>query len=279
MQAKHKPTGTASAILANRLGWFYDFTGYSITIDTACSSSLIALHLACQSLRSSECTMVIQDFLLPDFKIQEHTNVLQGLVGGCNLFWDVEAMLGMTDLDFLSPDSKCYSFDHRANGYARGEGIGVVIIKPLSNALQDGDTIRVVIRATGSNQDGRTSGITQPSNKSQEKLIRETYSAGGLGLATTRYFEAHGTGTPLSGPLEATAIHSSFSDTRPRDQPLYIGAVKSNIGHLGGASGIAGIIKTILVLEKEVIPPNIWFERPNQKILLDKWNIKVEPHS
>lgn len=188
-------------------------------------------------------------------------------------------MLGLTDLDFLSPDSKCYSFDHRANGYARGEGIGVVIIKSLSDALRDGDTIRAVIRATGANQDGRTPGITQPSSKSQEKLIRETYSAGGLDLATTRYFEAHGTGTPLGDPLEASAIHSAFSDTRPGDQPLYVGAVKSNIGHLEGASGIAGFIKTILVLEKGIIPPNIWFECPNPKIPLHKWNIKVETYS
>ena len=187
-------------------------------------------------------------------------------------------MSGLTDLNFLSPDSKCYSFDHRANGYSRGEGIGVVVIKPLSKALQDNDTIRAVIRATGSNQDGRTPGITQPSSKAQERLIRETYDAAGLDLSATRYFEAHGTGTAIGDPLEAGAIHSTFSESRTQDEPLYVGALKANIGHLEGASGIAGIIKTILVLEKGVIPPNIWFERPNPKIRLDKWNIKVRVH-
>lgn len=184
-------------------------------------------------------------------------------------------MVTMADLEFLSPDSKCYSFDSRANGFSRGEGFGIIIIKALSKALEDGDTIRAIIRATGVNQDGRTPGITQPSSESQESLIRKTYEAAGLDLASTRYFEAHGTGTPLGDPLEASAINSSFGAHRSRDEPLYIGAVKSNIGRLEGASGIAGLIKTILVLENGVIPPNIWFDSPNPKIPLDRWNIKV----
>lgn len=184
-------------------------------------------------------------------------------------------MKGLSDLEFLSPDSKCYSFDHRANGYSRGEGFGIIIIKPLSKALEDGDTIRAVIRATGVNQDGRTPGITQPSCKAQEALIQETYKAGGLDMSKTRYFEAHGTGTPIGDSIEARAINSAFNNGRKLEEPLYIGAVKSNIGHLEGASGIAGLIKAILVLEKGIIPPNIWFERPNSQIPLQKWNIKV----
>ncbi|KAL9121038.1 MAG: hypothetical protein Q9187_002404 [Circinaria calcarea] len=183
-------------------------------------------------------------------------------------------MTPLTNLNFLSPDSRCYSFDHRANGYARGEGFGVVIIKLLSDALKDGDTIRAVIRATGVNQDGRTAGLTQPSQTAQENLIRETYVAGGLDLKTTRFFEAHGTGTSLGDPCEAGAISAVFTRERSLDDPLYIGAVKSNIGHLEGTSGIAGLLKAILVLEKGVIPPNIWFERPNPKIPVDAWNIK-----
>ena len=190
------------------------------------------------------------------------------------MFYNLDTTFGLTDLGFLSPDSLCYSFDDRANGYSRGEGFGIIVLKSLSNALRDGDTIRAVIRATGINQDGRTPGITQPSSRAQEKLIRETYARAGLDMTTTRYFEAHGTGTQIGDPLEASAIQSAFSD-RSSNTPLYIGAVKSNIGHLEGASGIAGIIKTILILEKGVIPANINFKTPNPRIPVHKWNIKV----
>ena len=196
----------------------------------------------------------------------------QGLVGGCNLFFNPDFFTSMTDLNFLSPDGKSYSFDHRANGYSRGEGFGMVVVKPLSLALENGDTIRAVIRATGANQDGRTPGITQPSSKAQEDMIRQTYQNGGLDLSETRFFEAHGTGTPLGDFVEASAINAAFEHNK---HPLYVGAVKSNIGHLEGASGLAGLIKTVLVLEKAVIPPNTLFERPNEKIPLGDWNIKV----
>ncbi|KAL9125409.1 MAG: hypothetical protein Q9217_005385 [Psora testacea] len=195
----------------------------------------------------------------------------------------------LTNLKFLSPDSRCYSFDHRANGYARGEGIGVIIIKRLSDALRDGDTIRTVVRASGANQDGRTPGITQPSQLAQEDLIHATYKDGGLDFGATRYFEAHGTGTAVmealmmaiaqGDPIEAGAIAAVFGRQRASYDPLFIGAVKTNIGHLEGASGIAGVIKTIQVLEKGVIPPNIGFERPNPKIGVEDWKIKfpLEP--
>lgn len=182
-------------------------------------------------------------------------------------------MIALANLNFLSPDSKCYSFDHRANGYSRGEGFGVVIIKTLSEALRNSDTIRTVIRATCATQDGRTPGITQPSSKAQEDMICATYRTAGLDMSRTRYFEAHGTGTPLGDPLEAKAINSAFN--RLPEEPMYIGAVKSNIGHLEGASGIAGLIKTTLVLEKGIIPPNIGFDRVNPAIPLDEWSIRV----
>lgn len=183
-------------------------------------------------------------------------------------------MIPLSNMHFLSPDSKCYSFDHRAN-YARGEGSSVVVLKLLSKAMQDGDLIRAVIRATGSNQDGRTPGITQPSQDAQVELIREVYSAGGLNTKTTRFFEAHGTGTTVGDSVEAAAISTVFKDHRNREEPLLIGAVKSNIGHLEGAAGLAGLIKSILVLENGVVPPNIWFEKPNPSIPVDEWNIKV----
>lgn len=184
-------------------------------------------------------------------------------------------MTSMANMGILSPEGKSYSFDHRANGYARGEGFGIVIIKPLAQALRDGHTIRAVIRATGSNQDGKTPGMTQPNGIAQEQLIRETYKAAGLQRSLTRYFEAHGTGTQVGDPKEAKAIAAAFQDQLPPGQPLYIGAVKTNIGHLEGASGIASLIKTILVLENGWIPRNLWFEKPNPNINETDWNIKV----
>ncbi len=185
----------------------------------------------------------------------------KGLVGGSNLFFSPANMTSLANLGMLSPDGKCYSFDHRANGCARGEGYGLVVIKRLHDALRDGDTIRAIIRATGFNQDGKTPGITVPSGDAQERLIRRTYESAGLERKFTRYFEAHGTGTLTGDPKEARAIAMAFDGQRSLDDPLYIGSVKTNIGHLEGASGIAGLIKTILVLEKGIIPPNIWFEK------------------
>ena len=184
-----------------------------------------------------------------------------------------EVTAGLTNLHFLSPDSVCYSFDHRANGYARGEGFGVIVIKPLTDAIKNGDTIRAVIRATGINQDGRTPGIIQPSSQAQEALIRQTYRDGGLSLAKTRFIEAHGTGTALGDPIEAKAIYNTFKDHRSTSEPMYIGALKSNIGHLEGSSGVAGLIKTVLILEKGIIPPNTWFEKPNPMIQSEEWNL------
>lgn len=160
----------------------------------------------------------------------------------------------------MSPDSTCYSFDERANGYSRSEGFGVILMKRLSQAIQDGDTVRAVIRSTGCNQDGHTPGITQPSQSAQETLTQQTYERAGLDLNVTRYFESHGTGTKLGDPTEACAISNAFSMRSP-EEPLYIGALKSNIGHPESASGIAGMIKAVLVLEAGVIPPNRYPER------------------
>lgn len=173
----------------------------------------------------------------------------------------------------MSPDSTCYSFDERANGYSRSEGFGVVILKRLSQAIKDGDMIRGIVRSTGCNQDGRTPGITQPSQAAQERLTRETYERAGLDLDDTRYFEAHGTGTTLGDPTEAGAISNAFT-MRTKDDPLYIGALKSNIGHPEAASGIAAVIKTILVLEEGIIPPNKYPERINPVIASSCPNLK-----
>ncbi|KAJ5950212.1 uncharacterized protein N7479_008625 [Penicillium vulpinum] len=229
-------TGTTGNMVANRISWFFDLIGPSAAIDTACSSSLMAIDMACQSIWSGDSTM--------------------GLAIGSNVILALETSLMMDNLGLLSKDSRCYSFDERGNGHARGEGVGVLVIRPLEDAVRDGDTVRAVIRSSASNQDGRTPGITLPSTEMQAALIQEVYIKAGLDMATTRYFEAHGTGTALGDPIETAAIGSVFRPHHSLDNPLYIGSVKSNIGHLEGASGVAGVIKTVLALEKGIIPPN-----------------------
>ncbi len=238
--------GATLSMLANRISWFFNLTGPSVNLDSACSSSAMAIDQACQLLRSGECSM--------------------GIVAGCNLTFDPDYTKVLTNMQFLSPDSRCFAFDHRANGYSRGEGVGVVVLKLISDALRDNDTVRAVIRSSGSNQDGRTPGITQPNNKAQARLIRDTYRKAGLTMRHTRFFEAHGTGTAIGDPAEADAIADSFQTYRSSNDPLYVGAVKTNIGHLEGASGIAGLIKTILVVETGVIVPNTNFEQINRRL-------------
>ena len=176
---------------------------------------------------------------------------------------------------FLSPDGRCYTYDHRANGYSRGEGAACIVLKPLAEALKHGDTIRGVIRNTGTNQDGRTNGITLPSSEAQEALMRKVYEAAGLDPMQTSYVEAHGTGTPAGDPLEASALSKVFGAGRSSSQPLVVGSIKTNIGHLEGASGLAGLIKTVLMLENNTILPNLNFEKANACIPLDKWNLKI----
>ena len=180
----------------------------------------------------------------------------------------------MSHHGFLSPDGKCYSFDHRANGYARGEGVGSIVVKRLSDAIRDGNTIRAVIRGSGVNQDGRTAGITLPSASAQEDLIRNVYAAAGLDPKDTRMLEAHGTGTSAGDPIEASAAAKIFGPHRSVADPLYIGAIKSGIGHLEGGAGVAGVIKSVLVLESGIIPPNVNFEKPNPKVPVKRWNLR-----
>ncbi|KAI9647506.1 hypothetical protein NHQ30_003891 [Ciborinia camelliae] len=251
--SKHTASGNTFSILANRISWAYNLKGPSMHIDTACSSSLVALHLACQSLRSKESSMAI--------------------VGGSNIISSVEQLLLLSNLNLLSPDGKSYSFDSRANGYGRGEGCGVLVVKRLSDAITHGDTIRAVIRATGTNQDGRTPSLTTPCQDAQEDLIRDTYETAGLDFHSTAFFEAHGTGTAMGDPIEASAIGRVLGEGRPANRPIYVGAVKSNIGHLEGGSGIAGLIKTVLALEKGLIPPNANFQKLNPKIDSQKLNL------
>ncbi|KAJ5888770.1 Acyl transferase/acyl hydrolase/lysophospholipase [Penicillium taxi] len=248
---KYKPTGPHNSILSNRVSWFFDFKGPSMTIDTACSSSLVAIHLAVQSLRARDTSMAV--------------------VSGVSILENPIEIVGMSHHGLLGPQGRSFSFDSRAEGYARGEGVGTVILKPLSIAVKDGDTIRAVIREIGVNQDGRTSGMTVPSANAQETLIREVYRRAGLDVKHTMFVEAHGTGTSTGDPIEASAIAHTFMCQR--ETPLYIGTIKSSIGHLEGGSGVASIIKSILILESGIIPPNFDIQQVNPKILASDWNI------
>ncbi|CAI6100676.1 unnamed protein product [Clonostachys chloroleuca] len=196
----HVGSSTTFSMLANRISWWFNLKGPSMNIDTACSSSLVGLHLACQSLCLRESSMA--------------------LVGGSNIMSSVEQFLLMSNLNMLSPSGCCYSFDHRANGYARGEGYGIVVVKRLTDALANGDVIRAVIRATGTNQDGKTPSLTSPSQEAQEKLIIDTYRRAGLELSRTAFVEAHGTGTPVGDPIEARALGSTFGRTRSAQTPF-----------------------------------------------------------
>jgi len=254
---KYHSVGTGQAILSNRLSFCFNLKGPSFTLDTACSSGLVALHLACQSLRTGESKAAI--------------------VGATNAILNPDAMIGMTNLHFLSPDSTCYSFDSRANGYARGEGMAAVILKPLSDAVRDGDTVRAVIRGTAVNSTGNNGGITVPSQEAQVQLIRSAYRQAGCDPAVTAYCEAHGTGTQAGDPIEARAIGEALGAYRPdgEDGKLYVGSVKTNIGHLEGASGLAGVIKAVMSLEKGIIAPNLWFEQGNPAIDFDACRIRV----
>ncbi|KAK1147595.1 Type I Iterative Polyketide synthase (PKS) [Aspergillus melleus] len=253
---KHTSIGTTSSMVANRVSWFFNLHGPCVNLDSACSSSLMAFDMACTSLRTKDSDMA--------------------LIAGVSAILGAEAIMSLMNMSFLSPDGRSYSFDSRANGYGRGEGCGVVLVKRLADAVRDGNVIRAVIRSTGANQDGYTPGITQPSSTLQSRLIRDTYAKAGLEFEPTRFFEAHGTGTAVGDPIEAEAIGRVFRKARSPDDPLYIGAAKSNIGHLEGGSGIAAVIKTVLVLEKGIIPPNsVNFESLNPEIDAEFLNIKI----
>ncbi|PLB39701.1 type I polyketide synthase [Aspergillus candidus] len=248
-------SGTSRAMLSNRISWFFDLRGPSFALDTACSSSLYALHLACQSLRTGESR--------------------QALVTSVNLILAPNFISQLSSMHMLSPDGKSHSFDSRANGYARGEALAAVVVKTLHQALEDGDTIRAVIRGSGANQDGKTVGITIPNGEAQADLIHTTYATAGLDLNHTGYFEAHGTGTSVGDPIELSAIGGSFGTQRSTDNPLVVGSVKTNIGHTEGAAGLAGVIKAVLAVEQGVIPPLPEFKELNPKLRLDEWRLAL----
>nr|APX44009.1 polyketide synthase [Pestalotiopsis microspora] len=252
---RQSATGLSPPIIPNRISWYFGMHGPSVAVQTACSSGLVAVDMACQAMAKGDADMA--------------------LVIGTSALLGPELPVMLSNMNFLSRDSRCYSFDARANGYARGEGVVALVIKPLARALESGDVIRSVVRATGQNQDGRTPTLTQPSSTAQEALIRQVYARAGLDFADTRYFEAHGTGTPTGDPIEMTGIGRVFRKHRSPKEPLYVGSIKANVGHLEGASGLAGLLKSVLVLEKGIIPRNALFEKMNPDIDAEFYNIQV----
>src|SRR4051812_24725768 len=247
--------GLALCIAANRLSYLFDLHGPSLAVDTACSSSLVATHLACQSIWNGQCDMA--------------------LVGGVNLILRPEGTIGFSKASMLAPDGRCKSFDARANGYVRSEGAGVVVLKPVSRALADGDPIYAVVRGTAVNQDGRTAGISLPNRAAQEAMLVEAYRQAGVAPEQVQYVEAHGTGTPVGDPIEAKALGAVLGERRSAQDPCIVGSVKTNIGHLEAASGIAGLIKAALSLKHGQIPPNLHFTTPNPDIPFDELKLRV----
>ncbi|WP_028934940.1 type I polyketide synthase [Pseudonocardia spinosispora] len=249
----HSATGTFMSILSNRLSYTFDLRGPSMTIDTACSSSLVAVHLAAQSLRRGESGLAI--------------------AGGVNLMLTPQFPIALSQASMLSPDARSRAFDSRANGYVRGEGAGVIVLKPLAQALEDRDRVYAVIRGSAVNQDGRTQGITLPSGTAQAANFRDALAEAGVTGAEVGYVEAHGTGTPVGDPIEANALGEVLSVRR--EHLGYLGSIKTNIGHLEAGAGIAGLIKAAISVHRREIPPTLHYRAPNPAIDFDSWNLAV----
>ena len=244
----HQGTGNSSAMLSARIAYFLDLKGPSLAVDTACSSALVAVHLACESIRGGTC----------DF----------ALAGGVSLMCTPESHLVLGKSGMLSPDGRCKTFDDRADGFVPAEAVGAVLLKPLEDALRDGDHIFGVIQAHGINQDGKTNGITASSSPSQSALQQETYRRYQIDPERIGYVEAHGTGTRLGDPIEIDALTDSFQAFTQRKQFCAIGSVKTNIGHALAAAGFAGLIKVLLALKHKQLPPSLHFESENRHFQL-----------
>ncbi|PWY55008.1 polyketide synthase [Legionella qingyii] len=241
-------TGNVSNLIPGRVAYTFDLKGPSISVDTACSSSLVAIHYACQSLKNRE--------------------IDYALAGGVNVLLLPEANITLCKAKALAPDGQCKTFDERADGYARAEGCGVLLLKRLPDALRDKDTILAVIKASAVNSDGRSAGLTVPNGKSQEEVMIKALSQTDLSSGDISYIEAHGTGTPLGDPIEVHAINQVYGKGHTQNNPLYLGAVKTNIGHLESAAGVASVIKTVISLQKKKIYKLLHFKKLNPHIHL-----------
>ena len=238
--------GNSYSVAAGRLSYFLGVTGPSMAVDTACSASLVAVHLACRSLRSGECTLA--------------------LAAGVNLILSPEININFSKSRMLALDGRCKTFDAGADGYVRGEGCGVVVLKTLSTAQIDGNRILAVIRGSAVNQDGRSGGLTAPNGPAQEAVIRAALAAAGVDPHEVSYLESHGTGTSLGDPIEVRAAAAVLCKDRPHELPLAIGSIKTNIGHLEAAAGVAGLLKVVIALQKGQIPPHLHLERKSSYI-------------
>jgi len=248
-------TGNTASIAAGRLSYLLGLEGPNLALDTACSSSLVAVHLACQSLRAGESSLA--------------------LAGGVNLILTPDRTIYFCKLRAMAPDGRCKTFDARADGYVRGEGCGIVVLKRLDEALRDGDRVLAVIRGTAVNQDGRSSGLTAPNGPAQQAVIRQALAQARLEPERISYVEAHGTGTALGDPIEVGALTAALGPGRIPDRPLTIGSIKTNMGHLEAAAGVAALMKVVLMLRHQQIAPNLHFETPSPHIDWETMPIQV----
>lgn len=248
-------TGNTASIAANRISYAFDLRGPSMAVDTACSSSLVAFHLACRAIANGECTMA--------------------LTGGISLHLHPYGFIAFSKASMLSKRGMCNVFDARGDGYVRSEGGGIFLLKDYDQAVADGDSIQAVVVNTLVNSDGKKSGLTVPSPKAQAALLIQSYREAGISPEDIDYIEAHGTGTAVGDPIETQALGDALGKSRAADHPLLIGSVKSNVGHLETASGIAGLLKAMYCVQHRVVPATIGIETPNPNIKFDEWNIKV----
>ena len=242
-------TGSTLGLAANRLSYLLNLRGPSLAIETSCSSSLVATHLACQSLQSAESDLC--------------------LVGAVSLMLSPEQTIIYSQARMMASDGRCKTFDASADGYVRGEGCGIAVLKRLKDAIRDGDNIQAVIRGTAINQDGLTNGLTAPNGPSQQAVIRQALENAGVEPAQISYVEAHGTGTPLGDPIEVKSLKAVLSEGRSSEQRCWMGSVKTNIGHLEAAAGMAGLLKVVLSLQHKEIPPHLNFKQLNPYISLE----------
>jgi len=251
----HSPTGNAHSIAANRISYCFNLKGPSMSMDTACSSALTAVHIAVEELRQGRCQMA--------------------MAGGVTVMITPDGFIGFSQAGMLSPDGRCAAFAASANGFVRGEGAGIVLLKPLSQALADGNPIHGVILGSSLNQDGHTNGISLPSPEAQAQLVRDACADAGIDPVQIGYMEAHGTGTAVGDPIEATALSEALCVNRKANDPLPIGSVKTNLGHLETAAGVVGLIKALLVLKHQQIPASLHFDKPSEHIDFDALKLRV----
>ncbi|HZN19894.1 MAG TPA: SDR family NAD(P)-dependent oxidoreductase, partial [Micromonosporaceae bacterium] len=252
----HSATGLSRGIIANRVSYVLGLGGPSLTVDAAQASSLVAVHLAAESLRRGECTLA--------------------LAGGVSLMIVPDAAVTAERFGALSPDGRCFTFDARANGYVRGEGAAVVVLKPLAAALADGDPVYAVVRGSAVNNDGTGDALTVPSRVGQEEVLRLAYQRAGVDLHEVQYVELHGTGTRRGDPVEAAALGAVLGQARAAGRPLRVGSVKTNVGHLEGAAGIAGLVKALLCIQHRELPPSLNFQSAHPDIPLDELGLRVQ---